>query len=124
MAVNHAGGSHPWENMSDEKLLQSAGLYGTDVATGESGYNLAAILLLGKDEVIQNVCPAYETDALVRKVNVDRALIFLWILSKNIYRTSFFWRMKTELVCEISSAERLSAIHLCIENTQVPMRRS
>ncbi|MDD2972723.1 MAG: putative DNA binding domain-containing protein [Lachnospiraceae bacterium] len=72
MAVNHAGGSHPWENMSDEELLRSAGLYGTDVATGESGYNLAAILLLGKDEVIQNVCPAYETDALVRKVNVDR----------------------------------------------------
>lgn len=72
MAVNHAGGSHPWENMSDEELLRSAGLYGTDVSTGESGYNLAAILLLGKDEVIQNVCPAYETDALVRKVNVDR----------------------------------------------------
>lgn len=72
MAVNHAGGSHPWENMTDEELLRSAGLYGTDVATGESGYNLAAILLLGKDEVIQNVCPAYETDALVRKVNVDR----------------------------------------------------
>lgn len=72
MAVNHAGGSHPWENMTDEELLRSAGLYGRDVATGESGYNLAAILLLGKDEVIQNVCPAYETDALVRKVNVDR----------------------------------------------------
>lgn len=72
MAVNHGGGSHPWENMTDEELLRSAGLYGTDVATGESGYNLAAILLLGKDEVIQNVCPAYETDALVRKVNVDR----------------------------------------------------
>ncbi|MEG1395144.1 MAG: hypothetical protein RSD04_05265, partial [Clostridia bacterium] len=30
-------------NMSDEELLRSAGLYGTDVATGESGYNLAAI---------------------------------------------------------------------------------
>lgn len=72
MAVNHAGGSHPWENMTDEDLLRSAGLYGTDVATGESGYNLAAILLFGKDEVIQSVCPAYETDALVRKVNVDR----------------------------------------------------
>ncbi|MDD3138910.1 MAG: putative DNA binding domain-containing protein [Lachnospiraceae bacterium] len=72
MAVNHAGGSHSWENMSDEELLRSAGLYGTDVATGETGYNLAAILLLGKDEVIQSVCPAYETDALVRKVNVDR----------------------------------------------------
>lgn len=72
MAVNYAGGSHPWEKMTDEELLRSAGLYGTDVATGESGYNLAAILLLGKDEVIQSVCPAYETDALVRKVNVDR----------------------------------------------------
>lgn len=72
MAVNHAGGSHPWDYMTDEELLRSAGLYGTDVATGESGYNLAAILLLGKDEVIQNVCPVYETDALVRKVNVDR----------------------------------------------------
>ena len=53
MAVNHAGGSHPWENMTDEELLRSAGLYGMDVATGESGYNLAAILLLGRDELAQ-----------------------------------------------------------------------
>jgi ATP-dependent DNA helicase RecG len=29
-------------------------------------------MLLGKDDVILNVCPAYETDALLRKVNVDR----------------------------------------------------
>ena len=72
LAVNHAGGSHPWEDMEDQELLQSAGLYGTDLSTGEKGYNLAAILLLGKDDVILNVCPAYETDALVRKVNVDR----------------------------------------------------
>ncbi len=72
MAVNYAGGSHPWETMSNQELLRSAGLYGTDIATGETGYNLAAILLLGKDEVIQNVCPAYETDAIVRKVNIDR----------------------------------------------------
>lgn len=27
---------------------------------------------LGRDEVIQNVCPTYETDALVRKINLDR----------------------------------------------------
>ncbi|MDE6673370.1 MAG: putative DNA binding domain-containing protein [Acetatifactor sp.] len=72
MAVNNAGGSHPWEKMSDEELLKSAGLYGTDMVTGDRGYNLAAILLLGKDDVIMNVCPAYETDALVRRVNVDR----------------------------------------------------
>ncbi|MCD7764094.1 MAG: putative DNA binding domain-containing protein [Lachnospiraceae bacterium] len=72
MAVNHAGGEHPWKDLNDEELLKSAGLYGTDMATGESGYNLAAIMLLGKDDVIRDVCPAYLTDALLRKVNVDR----------------------------------------------------
>lgn len=58
--------------MGDEELLRSAGLYGHDIATGESGLNLAAIMLLGRDDVILNVAPAYVTDALVRKVNVDR----------------------------------------------------
>ncbi|MDO4330139.1 MAG: putative DNA binding domain-containing protein [Lachnospiraceae bacterium] len=72
LAVNHAGGTHPWAAMSDQEMLKSAGLYGFDIATGEEGYNLAAIMLLGRDEVILNVAPAYVTDALVRKVNVDR----------------------------------------------------
>ena len=72
MAQNHAGGQHPWTGMNDEELLKSAGLYGRDIVTGEEGYNLAAIMLLGKDDVILNVAPAYVTDALVRKVNVDR----------------------------------------------------
>lgn len=72
MAVNHAPGAHPWKEMDDDTLLRSAGLYGIDHATGESGFNLAAIMLLGRDEVIQDVAPAYVTDALVRKVNVDR----------------------------------------------------
>lgn len=72
MAQNHAGGIHPWTGMEDHELLKSAGLYGYDIATGEEGYNLAAIMLLGRDEVILNVAPAYVTDALVRKVNVDR----------------------------------------------------
>ncbi len=72
MAQNHAGGQHPWTTMDDMGLLKSAGLYGYDIATGEEGFNLAAIMLLGKDEVILNVAPAYVTDALVRKVNVDR----------------------------------------------------
>ena len=72
MAQNHAGGQHPWTAMDDQELLKSAGLYGRDIATGEEGYNLAAIMLLGKDDVILNVAPAYVTDALVRKVNVDR----------------------------------------------------
>ncbi len=72
MAQNHAGGTHPWTVMDDTELLKSAGLYGRDIATGEEGYNLATIMLLGKDDVILNVAPAYVTDALVRKVNVDR----------------------------------------------------
>lgn len=72
MAQNHAGGQHPWTVLNDMELLKSAGLYGCDIATGEEGFNLAAIMLLGRDEVILNVAPAYVTDALVRKVNVDR----------------------------------------------------
>jgi len=72
MAVNNANGTHQWQAMDDGELLRSAGLYGTDLVTGAHGYNLAAIMLLGKDEVIQDVVPAYVTDALVRKVNVDR----------------------------------------------------
>ena len=72
MAQNHAGGQHPWSKLNDQELLKSAGLYGRDIATGEEGYNLAAIMLLGKDDVILNVVPAYVTDAIVRKVNLDR----------------------------------------------------
>jgi len=72
MAVNNAIGMHLWKDMNDESLLKSAGLYGTDLVTGEKGLNLAGLLLLGKDDVILNVCPAYSTDALVRKVNTDR----------------------------------------------------
>lgn len=49
MATNNIEGMHNWESMSDEELLRSAGLYGKDRATGESGYNLAAVMLLGND---------------------------------------------------------------------------
>jgi ATP-dependent DNA helicase RecG len=72
LATNNIEGIHGWESMNDEELLRSAGLYGTDRATGEKGYNLAGVMLLGKDDVIRDICPAYETDALVRKINIDR----------------------------------------------------
>ena len=52
MAQNHAGGQHPWTAMDDQELLKSAGLYGRDGVTGEEGFNLAALMLLGKDDVI------------------------------------------------------------------------
>lgn len=71
MAVNRYLG-HPWKNMSDTELLKSAGLFGEDMATGDRGYNLAAVMLLGQDDVIRSVVPAYRTDAILRKVNLDR----------------------------------------------------
>ena len=71
MAVNRFK-NHPWKSMDNEELLRSAGLYGEDMTTGEKGYNLAAIMLFGRDEVIRSVVPVYRTDALARKVNIDR----------------------------------------------------
>ena len=47
-------------------------MYSIDRVTGAKGYNLAAVMLLGKDDVIADVVPAYVTDALLRKVNTDR----------------------------------------------------
>ncbi|MDR3121951.1 MAG: putative DNA binding domain-containing protein, partial [Clostridiales bacterium] len=63
---------HPWNTLGDLDILKSAGLYGEDKATGDRGYLLAAVMLLGKDDVIRSVVPAYRTDALLRKVNIDR----------------------------------------------------
>lgn len=45
--------------------MKSAGLYGRDVVTGEEGFNLAALMLLGKDDVILNVAPTYVTDDIL-----------------------------------------------------------
>lgn len=63
---------HPWQDMSDEELLRSAGLFKHDHKTGKDGYTLAAVLLLGKDEVIQSVLPHHKTDAILRVENIDR----------------------------------------------------
>ena len=65
-------GKHPWQEMSVEQLLKSAGLYVEDRETGKMCLNLAAIMLLGRDEVIFDINPTYMTDALLRKVNIDR----------------------------------------------------
>jgi ATP-dependent DNA helicase RecG len=63
---------HPWHDMNDEKLLRSAGLFKHDHQTGKDGYTLAAVLLLGKDEVIQSVLPHHKTDVILRVENTDR----------------------------------------------------
>lgn len=71
MAANRRE-NHPWRNMTNQEFLKSAQLYNTDWNTGETGINLAGILLLGRDDVISSVCPTYKTDAIVRKINLDR----------------------------------------------------
>lgn len=63
---------HPWLALEDRELLRSAGLYKTDFLTGEQGYTLAAALLLGRDEVIQDILPHFRIDALVRRHDLDR----------------------------------------------------
>jgi ATP-dependent DNA helicase RecG len=63
---------HPWRNMSDMEIMRSADLYEENPVTGQKGFNLAAILLFGKDETIFSCCPGYVTDCILRKVNVDR----------------------------------------------------
>lgn len=73
MAENKSNGQgHPWSSMTDDQLLRSARLYSMDRVTGEQGFNLAAVMLLGRDDVILDIVPAYMTDALLRRVNVDR----------------------------------------------------
>lgn len=64
--------NHPWGEMDDETLLRSANLYLKDYETGIEGYTLAAALLLGKDDVISSIAPAYKTDAYVQRSNKDR----------------------------------------------------
>ena len=64
--------NHPWINMSDEEILRSAGLYQEDSKLGVTGYNLAAVLLFGRDETIRSCTPNYVTDAICRRENLDR----------------------------------------------------
>jgi ATP-dependent DNA helicase RecG len=58
--------NHPWLALNDVQLLQKAGLWKRDFQTGQEGFTLGAVLLLGKDETIQQVVPHYKIDALVR----------------------------------------------------------
>lgn len=58
--------------MTDEELIKSAHLFGKDWQTGDEGMTLAGLLLLGREDVIMSVCPTYKTDAILRRVNLDR----------------------------------------------------
>src|SRR5579859_4751572 len=43
---------HPWLDLDDEQMLRKAGFYGRDSQTQQEGYNLASVLLFGRDETI------------------------------------------------------------------------
>ena len=58
--------------MNNLQLLKSVGLYAHDYEKGNDGLTLAAALLFGQDEVIQDICPTYWTDALCQKVDTVR----------------------------------------------------
>ena len=63
---------HSWLSLDDMELMRSAGLYQKDYQSGQEGFTLAAVLLLGKDEIIQSVLPHYRTDAIYRVIQTDR----------------------------------------------------
>ena len=63
---------HPWIGLSNEELLSIGGFYAQDDQTGEHHLTLAAILMFGTDQAIQQAAPAYKFDCLLRRNNVDR----------------------------------------------------
>lgn len=63
---------HIWLNEDDQGFLRLSNLYRRDFRTGDEGLTLACALILGKDDIIQSILPAYRIEALVRKENMDR----------------------------------------------------
>lgn len=70
--VRAARDDHPWLSLDDGELLRAARLYSRDPATGERGFNLAAVVLLGKQETILDVAPVYRTDVVLSRSGNDR----------------------------------------------------
>lgn len=71
-AIRANDADHPWLSLSDDEILRAARLYGRDQLTGERGFNLAAVALLGKEDTILDVVPLYRTDAVLQRVESDR----------------------------------------------------
>ena len=63
--------NHLWSTMTNEEILESAGMKLKDPSTGKEGYTLAAALLFGKERTLTSVVPFYRIDALCRKNNTS-----------------------------------------------------
>jgi ATP-dependent DNA helicase RecG len=64
--------NHPWVNLSNDEFFNAAGLFRYDIKSGEKGFTLAALMLFGKEEIIQSALPHYKIDALLRHNDLDR----------------------------------------------------
>jgi ATP-dependent DNA helicase RecG len=65
--------SHPWLSLTNEELLHTNGFWRKDPISRKEGFVLAAVLLFGKEETIQNYNPVtYRTDAIYRKISYDK----------------------------------------------------
>lgn len=71
MASNRTA-NHPWSKMTNEEMLRSAGLYERNLETGKEGFNLACILLFGKDDIITSAISYYKTDAILKVKDIER----------------------------------------------------
>ena len=71
MASNRTS-NHPWSKMSNEEMLRSAGLYERNLETGKEGFNLACLLLFGKDDIIASALSYYKTDAILKIKDIER----------------------------------------------------
>ncbi len=60
------------EGADPDRALAVAEIFQRRAETGREGFNRAAILLFGRETVIQQVSPGYVTDCLLRVKNTDR----------------------------------------------------
>lgn len=58
--------------LSDNEFLRPPVSTGVTRITGEHGFNLAAVALLGKEDAIFDVMPPYRTDAVLRRLEINR----------------------------------------------------
>ena len=64
--------NHPWNELSDDEFFRTSGLYRKDMATGNEGFTMSALLLFGKPEAIGSAIPHYKIDALLCISDTER----------------------------------------------------
>ena len=103
---------HPWQTMSNMEIIRSADLYEADPVTGQRGFNLAGILLFGKDETIFSCCPGYMTDCILRKENIDRYDDRLMVVSNIIKAFSDIMGFIQKHTCDPFYLEGVQSVSL------------